>query len=438
MTKQPVTHIEHDAIVIDDSPPRLRIEVIDERLGRLGFVVVDRSVRGMAAGGVRFAPDVTPDELARLARSMTYKWAFLNTPLGGAKAGICADPQRLDCDRATLMEAFGRCIAPLVRGQVYLPGIDLGTTLDDLRAIMRGARLPLPEAQIDGAYCTGLTVFEAVRQVSRFSQRPLNGLRVALEGFGKVASVVAELLAQAGASLVAVSTVEGAIAADDGLDVRTLLDLKQAHGDALVHHYPGARPIALESLFTCQADVLIPGARPQVIHAGNADRIQARVIVPIANAPLTPDAGRALAARGVVIVPDFVANCGGILASSVFSAHFDADDARGLIETTFAQTVAGMLARAQREGRSIGDVARAVAWQNHCQLNQTIVATPGRLSRASRLLREHDWNGVWRRVAWRAYHRWPPLKRLTRRAAVARFAELGLGVTLKRIESPTG
>jgi len=276
-----------------------------------------------------------------------------------------------------------------------------------------------------------------VRQVSRFSQRPLNGLRVAIEGFGKVASVVAELLAQAGASLVAVSTVEGAIAAGGGLDVRTLLDLKQVHGDALVHHYPGARPTAVESLFTCEVDVLIPGARPQVIHAGNVDHVRARVIVPIANAPLTPDAGRALAARGVVVMPDFVANCGGILAASIFSAHFDAGDARELIETTFAQTVAGILARAQREGRSVGDVARAAAWQNHCELDGAIGAKPPRLARASRLVRKHDWRGLWRRVAWRAYHRWPYFKRLTRRAAVERFAELGLGVTLKRVESST-
>jgi glutamate dehydrogenase (NAD(P)+) len=436
--KQPSADIERSAIAVDDSPPRLTIEVADERWGLLGFVVIDRSVRGVAAGGVRFAPDVMPDELAGLARSMTYKWAFLNAPLGGAKAGICADPRRLGCDRTTIMETFGRCIAPLVRSQVYLPGIDLGTTLDDLRAIMRGAGQPLPEAQIDGGFCTGLTVFEAVRQVSRFSRQPLNGLRVAIEGFGKVASVVAELLAQAGASIVAVSTVEGAIVADSGLDLRLLLDLKRMHGDSLVRHYPGARPIALESLFTREVDVLIPGARPQVIHAGNVDHVRARAIVPIANAPLTSDAGRALAARGVVLVPDFVANCGGILASSLFSAHFDADDARWLIETTFAQTVANMLSRAQREGRSLGEVARAVAWQNQRELDQATRAAPGRFSRASRLIREREWRGVWRRMAWRAYHRWPRLKRLTRRAAIERFSEMGLGVTLKRVISSTG
>ncbi|MEK7328717.1 MAG: Glu/Leu/Phe/Val dehydrogenase dimerization domain-containing protein, partial [Chloroflexota bacterium] len=168
------------------SPPQLVVDVFDEPFGKLGYVVIDRPVQGIASGGVRFAPDVSVDELAGLARSMTYKWAFLNVPLGGAKSGIFADPSQLGCDRATLMEAFGRSIAPLVRQHVYYPGVDLGTTLDDLRAIMRGVGQPLPEKQIDGSFCTALTVFEAIRQTIKFNGLKLANLRVAVEGFGKV------------------------------------------------------------------------------------------------------------------------------------------------------------------------------------------------------------------------------------------------------------
>ena len=185
----------------DDFSPNLFIEVADGALGRLGYVVIDRAVNGTTSGGVRFAPDVSAAELADLARSMTYKWAFLNVPMGGAKAGIFADPDQLGCERAVLMEAFGRAIGPLVRRQVYYPGVDMGTSLEDLRAIMRGAGRPLVEQQIDGSFCTALTVFETIRQVASFNHVELTGLRVAIEGFGKVGSALAELLAQAGAQL---------------------------------------------------------------------------------------------------------------------------------------------------------------------------------------------------------------------------------------------
>lgn len=410
------------------SPPHLTIQVADGTLGELGYVVIDRPVHGTASGGVRCATDVSPDELASLARAMTYKWAFLNVPMGGAKAGISADPRRLGCERQTVMEAFGRSIASLVNQRVYYPGIDLGTTLDDLRAIMRGAGQPLPEQQIDGSYCTALTVFETIRQVIRFNGRSLAGLRVAIEGFGKVAGTVAMLLAQEGAKLVAVSTIEGAIANSEGLDTSLLLAMRQKHGDQLIQHYLDAKPILPGELFTQQVDLLVPGARPRVIHTGNADQVQAKFIIPISNAPLTADAEQSLIARQVVVVPDFVANCGGILASDMLSHRFDLEDSRYLVETTFATVVTRLLERAQREGQPVSDVARTIAWQNHQAFHQPSPTT--RVARLRRVLGRDGLNGLWQRVAWRAHYRWPGLSRAIRLGAIRRFAELTLGATI--------
>ncbi len=413
-------------------PPHLVVEVSDEHWGKLGYVVIDRSVHDTASGGVRFAPDVSVEELTSLARAMTYKWALLNVPMGGAKAGITAT-QPLGGDRAALMEAFGRAIAALVRQRVYSPGIDLGTTLDDLRAIMRGAGRPLPEEQIDGSQCTALTVFETIRQVMIFHGRPLAGLRVALEGFGKVASGVADSLAQAGAIVVALSTVEGAIQKDDGLDVARLLALKQAHGDRLVAHYPEAQTIAGEALFTLPVDLVVPGARPWVIRADNSPQIQARFIVPISNAPVTPDAESLLTERGLIVIPDFLANCGGILASAMLSHGFNLSDARWVVEGVFAEVVIGILKRARSSGERIGDTARAVAWARHLALNEPAAVHTSRLERAGRLWREQSFGGVWRRLAWRAHQRWPHLSDAVQHAALDRFAEMSLGVTLAQI-----
>jgi glutamate dehydrogenase (NAD(P)+) len=205
------------------SPPNLAIIISDADLGEIGYLVIDRAVNGSASGGIRFAPDVSIEELSSLAMAMTYKWAFLNVPMGGAKAGIFAVPENLNCERSELMEAFGRGMKSLVTKGVYFPGIDLGTTLEDLYSIMEGAGKPLAGEQIDGSYATALTVFETLRQVVKYSNRELSGVRVGIEGFGKVASAVAELLAEAGATIVAVSTIEGLITSDSGLDVNDLL-----------------------------------------------------------------------------------------------------------------------------------------------------------------------------------------------------------------------
>jgi glutamate dehydrogenase/leucine dehydrogenase len=192
---------------------------------------------------------------------------------------------------------------------------------------------------------------------------------VAVEGFGRVGSVVAQLLAQAGARLIALSTSRGAIVAEGGLDVPRLLSLKQQYGGQLVHQYPDAHLIARDGLFTQHVDLLVPGARAHVIHVGNADQVQAKLIVPISNAPVTPKAEQMLIARGIVVIPDFVANCGGVMAVDMRGAGFDVEDVRHVIEVTFAEVVTSILQIARREGRPVGEIAHTLAWRNYCELN---------------------------------------------------------------------
>jgi glutamate dehydrogenase (NAD(P)+) len=426
---------EYNPMISRISPPNLIIEVFDEALGKLGYVVIDRLVRGMSAGGVRLGRGTSPDELASVARPKTYKYAFLNVPMGGAKACIVADPHQLDCDRVTFMETFGRSIAPLVRQHMYDPGIDMGTTLDDLRAIMRGAGRPLVGQQITHSFYTGLTVFETIRQVTRFNGLELTNLRVAIEGFGKVGSVVAQLLTQAGARLIALSTSRGAIVAESGLDVSRLLSLKQRYGGQLVHQYPGAQLMTRDALFTQPADLLVPGAQAHVIHARNASQVQARLIVPISNAPVTPEAEQMLVARGVVVMPDFVANCGGVMAVDMWGAGFDVEDIRHVVEVIFAEVVTSILQTARRQGQPVGEIARTLAWQNYCELNEPAPISSNKIGRVSQVLKSQGLSGVWRRLAWRAHHRWPRLNGAIRRAALDRYTELTLGVTLTRVGS---
>lgn len=417
------------------APPAMIVEAFDRDFGQLGYVVIDREVGGQASGGVRLAPGITPSEISVLARTMTLKWAFVNIPMGGAKAGISVPADAIKDDRKRVMSAFGRSIGPLVRQHVYLPGIDLGTTLTDLRVLMDAAGQPLPETQIDGSMCTALTVFEALRQAARFQGFEVNDLTVALEGFGKVAAEVARLLAQAGARLVAVSTIRGAVTRPEGFDVAELLALRDAYGEAFVEHVDGARHLAAPELVAVEADVVIPGARPWAIHEGNVRQVACRIIVPIANAPVTMPAEEQLIARGVLVVPDFVANCGGIYASELLSHGFSLTDGAAIIHAAYGQILAALLERAALTGRSLGEEARTLAWRRHAALSQ---ADAPRASALARVLRHRSAQAVWRRAAWRWHRVQPDIDGGIRRAAAERLSELTFGETLRDLKSHPG
>jgi glutamate dehydrogenase/leucine dehydrogenase len=247
--------------------------------------------------------------------------------------------------------------------------------------------------------------------------------------------VVAQLLTQAGARLIALSTSRGAIVAEGGLDVSRLLSLKQQYGGQLVHQYPGAQPMAHDALFTQPVDLLVPGAQARVIHARNASQVQAKLIVPISYAPVTPEAEQMLIARGVLVMPDFVANCGGVLAPHMRGTGFDVEDVRRMVEVTFAKVVTSILQTARREGQPVGEIARTLAWQNYCELNKPAPISSNKIGRVSQVLKSQGLSGVWRRMAWRAHRRWPRLNGAIRRAALDRYTEFTLGVTLTRVGS---
>ena len=416
------------------SPPNLVITIADADLGEIGYLVVDRTINGSASGGIRFTPDVSIEELSSLAMAMTYKWAFLNVPMGGAKAGIFAVPEELKCERADLMEAFGRGLKSLVTKGVYFPGIDLGTTLEDLYSIMEGAGKPLVGEQIDGSYATALTVFETARQVVKYSHRELSGVRVGIEGFGKVASAVAELLAGSGAKIVGVSTIEGMISSDNGLDVHKLLSLKNEFGDNLVHQYPAGEVEAPENLYSLDVDLLIPGARPRVINEKNVNQIEAKWIVPIANAPATWEAEQSLDEMGILFIPDFVANCGGILSSAMRGDNFDLEDVRYLVETTFAELVFALLQGSELREESFREFVRAVTWQNHLILSDPSKGYSGMSKRLPQLIKDKDWQGVRSRIGYRIHRRNPTSNGVIHQSALDRYAELTLGSMINLLE----
>ncbi|GAA1005838.1 glutamate dehydrogenase [Acrocarpospora pleiomorpha] len=307
--------------LVDEWGPEKIVVVSHRRTGMRGVLVIDNAARGVGKGGTRMAPTVTVTEVARLARNMTWKWAVVDLFYGGAKAGIVADPT--SPDKEAILRAFARALHNEVPRD-YVFGLDMGLTEDDAAIIQdelgdRGAAVGTPSHLGGVAYdqlgVTGFGVAEAADASAELIGRPLAGSRVAIQGYGAVGRAAAERLGELGAAIVAVSTAHGAIHHPAGLDVTELGKACDEYGDAFVTHFGGtALPPGQELLVDC--DILVPAALQDVIDEKTAHAVKAGLVVEGANLPTSPAAQTVLAARGITVVPDFVANAGGVIAAA--------------------------------------------------------------------------------------------------------------------------
>lgn len=308
--------------LVDEWGPEKTVVVSDRRTGMRGVLVVDNTARGVGKGGTRMAPTVTVEEIARLARVMTWKWAGVDLFYGGAKAGIAADPTLPD--KEPILRAFARALSNEVPRE-YVFGLDMGLTEDDAAIIQdelgdRGAAVGTP-AHLGGvAYdklgVTGYGVAEAADAAAEHTGYALHGARVAIQGFGAVGSAAARRFTELGAAVVAVSTTHGARYTPTGFDIDELLVARAEYGDDLVHHIGAGKPLPTGEESTVDCDVFIPAAAQDVIDEHTAGQIKARLIVEGANLPATHAARPLLAERGITVVPDFVANAGGAIAAA--------------------------------------------------------------------------------------------------------------------------
>lgn len=300
----------------DELGPEKVVHLYDSQAGMRGFVVVDNTACGPAIGGVRMAANVTMDEVFRLARAMTLKNAAAGLPHGGGKAGIMADPR--SSDKARLIRSFARSIREITS---YIPGPDMGTDESCMGWILdeigRSVGLPrvLGGIPLDELGATGFGLARSAEVAADFCQMKLQGARLAVEGFGNVGRPAAQRLAELGVKLVAASDSKGAIYQEQGIDIEQLIAAKHQSGS--VTGYRQGTSIKPDDLFSVPCDILIPAARPDCIHAKNAASIQAKLILQGANIPATSEAETLLHQRGVVIVPDFIANAGGVICASV-------------------------------------------------------------------------------------------------------------------------
>ncbi len=293
-----------------------------------GFRVTHNVARGPSKGGIRYHPDVTLDEVKALAMWMTWKCALMGLPFGGAKGGVTCDPKELS--RGELERMTRRYTTEIINEigpEKDIPAPDVGTDASTMawifdtysmnkghsvlgvvtgKPLAIGGSLGREEATARGSlFCLAA----ALRKLDR----PLTGLRVAVQGFGKVGSTFARVAAEEGATVVAVSDSSGGVFNANGLDVAAALAHKR--GGGTLRELPGGDALTNEELLALDCDVLAPCALEQVITGHNADRVQASLIVEGANGPVTPDADAILEANGILVLPDVLANAGGVVVS---------------------------------------------------------------------------------------------------------------------------
>jgi glutamate dehydrogenase (NAD(P)+) len=358
---------------IDDWGPEKVVVVSDRRSGMKGVLVIDNTARGIGKGGTRMSPTVTVDEIARLARVMTWKWAGVDMFHGGAKAGIAADPHA--DNKEQVLRAFARKLANEVPRE-YVLGLDMGLTEVDAAIVQdelgdRGAAVGSPRelggVPYDQLGVTGFGVAESAHVAAERLGIDLANARVSIQGFGAVGCAAARRFVELGSTIVAVSTSAGALFDPNGLDLSLVLKLKANDGDRLVAHYPGVAtaPAGTELFVDCE--VLVPAAVQDVIDEHSATRVQARLVVEGANLPASPEALKVLARNGVLVVPDFVANAGGIVAAGVaMEARYspfrpDAHAVLGLVSDRLRANTSSILDEAAATGALPHDAARRIA-----------------------------------------------------------------------------
>ncbi|MCK4759518.1 MAG: Glu/Leu/Phe/Val dehydrogenase [Candidatus Aminicenantes bacterium] len=292
-----------------------------------GFRCQYNNAKGPTKGGVRYHPDVSEEEVVALAAWMTWKCALLDLPYGGAKGGIICDPTKLsESELERMTRRYTSEIMPILGPHIDIPAPDVYTTsktmawIMDTFSMMKGytePRIVTGKPEILGGSkgrkeATGKGVAIITREFFKAQKKSLKGTRIAIQGFGNVGGYAAHFLSRMGAKIVAVSDVSGAIVNPAGLDVQGLTDCVEKHACVIKH--PG-KQIDREDVLYYDADIIIPAALENQIHQKNAHKIKAKVIVEGANGPTTPEADEILKKKKVSVIPDILANAGGVVVS---------------------------------------------------------------------------------------------------------------------------
>jgi len=355
--------------------PEKILQVYDSKTGMRGVLVIDNTTLGPGKGGIRMMPTVTTEEVFRLARTMTWKCALAKIPFGGAKSGIIADPKQMSEEKKMeIIRAFSRALKR-VCPSLYVAAPDINTGEKEMAAFakengsMKSATgKPAHLCVKPGVKCgipheygsTALGVVQAAFTAANYVEDlDIDNATAAVEGFGNVGSFVVEYLSQIDVKVVAVSDSKGCIYNPDGIDYEKLLDVKTKTG-SVINYRPG-KVLEHKELFELPVDILIPAALPDVIKRENVWRVNAKLVVEAANLPVRPEIEKILSGRGVFVVPDILANAGGVISSYAEYRGYNPQRMLEMVQRKIRQTTVKVIETALNEKIELRDAAMSIA-----------------------------------------------------------------------------
>ncbi len=358
----------------DEFGPEKVVHVYDPLTGLKGFTVIHNTALGPAKGGIRMTPSVSVEEVYRLAETMTWKCSLAELPFGGGKSGIIANPHDFDkSKKMKLMKVFGRSLQNLSPSE-YVAAPDVNTAEEEMRSFVSGNGDLHSATGKPGNLCvgpgekcgipheygsTGFGVAHSTKIAAKEAGIKLKGASVAIEGFGNVGTFAMKHLTDMGAKIVAVSDSKGVIHNEEGLDFEKLKSVKKTEGTVV--KYEDGEKLDNKDLFELDVDILIPAALPDVINEKNYKKIKAKVVVEAANIPTTPEIEEKLHERNILVVPDFVANAGGVISSYAEFAGKNPEDMFKLVKEKITKSTRKVLKKAEKDKISPRDAAMEIA-----------------------------------------------------------------------------
>ena len=337
----------------DEFGPEKVIAVYDPRTNMQGYLVIDNTARGLGKGGVRMAPDLNIRETMRLARTMTWKNAVADLPLGGAKGGIVWDPASQE--RELIIRAYARALRNLIPNE-YVFGLDMGLCENDAALVVdelsnRKAATGKPDflggINYDQLGLTGYGMVEAIEVACGFAEVELKKATIAIQGFGAVGAAVAKFASQKKATIVAVSDIKGAVYNPGGMDVEKLMSELNEKGT--IADFPQSEKIRLGEEVMVPCDIVAPCAREDLITLEIAKRMKAKIVVEGANMAVSPGAQNHFFKKEVWYIPDFVANAGGVIGAFAESIDENADVAFDMVKRKIRKNTKMILDISQKE-----------------------------------------------------------------------------------------
>lgn len=381
----------------DKFGPEYVIEVYDPKIGMEGFLVIDNTALGLGKGGIRMTPTVTKEEVFRLARVMTWKNSLAGIPFGGAKAGIVWPPAATSFARGyggskkamegknggseelkqKFVKSFARAIKPFVPKK-YIPGPDVNTAGKEMQLIAEEIGNWKASTGKPSDYCfknsktgkkmcglphelgsTGFGVAHSAIVTAEVAGFDIKKMTVAIDGFGNVGEFAFRHLQKMGTKIVAVAGSRGGIYDEKGLDLKILLKLKSQN--KAITEYPTGKKIKHSEIFELPVDILIPASVTDVINENNKNKIKAKIIVEGANIPMREDIENELFKKGIIIVPDFVANAGGVISSYAEYKGYNAKRMFKMVEKKIRDCTEEVMKKSLAEKRNPRETAMEIA-----------------------------------------------------------------------------